>query len=259
MCQLLFKIRKKMWKPLARTKRGVLHEFRAWTESYQARRTYCSGRDRRPFYDLAKAYLPPKKDEIIVDIGAGLGYFAEYLQLEKDFGNLHLLDGDDACIQHLQTKFRHVIPYKAPDPLPFEDKSVSFIHCSHLVEHLYYTELYAFLLEINRILKPQGMLIISTPLLWENFYNELSHVKPYHPGVFIRFLCQNAEQTTLRPIDDQYAVEKLIYRYTATSVEEWGAEHKWLDCLIHFSRWMLTLLKIKKYRKTGYTLVLQKG
>ena len=130
----LERVRKKIRKKLSKTKQKSLHELSSWADSYQNRKNYCSGRDRHSFYDLAGEYLPLDQEENIVDIGAGLGYFAEYLQLEESFRNLYLLDGDEACVHYLREKFRNVKQYKAPDRLPFDDESVSFIHCSHVLK-----------------------------------------------------------------------------------------------------------------------------
>jgi len=149
--------------------------------------------------------------------------------------------------------------YTVPDRIPFEDSTVSYIHCSHLVEHLYYAEFHSFLQEIDRVLKPEGILVISTPLLWGNFYNDLSHVRPYNPGTFIMTLCRKANQTSLGSIGENYSTLEQVYRYTTVYFEEWGSEYRLVDFVIQVSKGILRQLGIKKYTKNGYTLVLRKG
>ena len=42
---------------------------------------------------------------------------------------------------------------------------------------------------MDRCLKNNGYIIISTPLLWYGFYDDLSHVKPYNPEVLLKYFC----------------------------------------------------------------------
>jgi ubiquinone/menaquinone biosynthesis C-methylase UbiE len=235
----------------------LARELYSWRESYQTRKDYCT-KDRRPFYDVAGKYLPDDAEQIIVDIGAGEGGFAEYLKLSDRFRNLYLLDANSLTIECLKGKLSNVILYKAPEPLPFEDGTVSYVHCSHIVEHLYYSELYSFLKEIDRVLNKGGILVITTPLLWGYFYKDLSHVKPYYPSVFINYLCRQSKQRSTEAISANYVIAEQVYRYTTECFEEWGSEYLFIDFVIQFSKKVLNKLGIKKYTKNGYTLVLRK-
>ncbi len=71
-------------------------------------------------------------------------------------------------------KYQEIIDYYGLDvrrvdiesqPLPFEDNSVDYIHFSEVFEHLRINPFFA-LKEIKRVLKPEGLLFLSTP----NFY-----------------------------------------------------------------------------------------
>lgn len=48
-------------------------------------------------------------------------------------------------------------------PLPFDDKSFNFVLAGEIIEHIFNTR--PFLKEINRVLKPDGYVIITTPNL----------------------------------------------------------------------------------------------
>lgn len=93
-------------------------------------------------------------------------------------------------MERLKTKFKYTILYKAPNRLPFEKSSVDYIFCSHLIEHLYYNEFYQLLKEIDRVLKKNGIFVVISPLLGKKFYNNLSHIKPYNPGIFLDIFVQ---------------------------------------------------------------------
>jgi predicted SAM-dependent methyltransferase len=49
--------------------------------------------------------------------------------------------------------------------LPFENETISFIFSEHMIEHLTISEAEQFLMECIRVLKPTGIMRISTPNL----------------------------------------------------------------------------------------------
>lgn len=51
------------------------------------------------------------------------------------------------------------------EKLPFDDQSVKFIKCEHMIEHLDYSVCQFFLCECHRVLRKDGVLRISTPSL----------------------------------------------------------------------------------------------
>jgi SAM-dependent methyltransferase len=61
-------------------------------------------------------------------------------------------------------------------PLPFKDGAFKKIVVEHTFEHLNVNRHY-FMMELCRILRPNGLLRISVPLYLDN----VMHTKPYHP------------------------------------------------------------------------------
>lgn len=236
-----------------------MSNYKLWRSLYKAKKEYCT-RSRYLFYDIAAKYLPTNKEAIILDIGSGEALFASYHNLENKYENIYLLDGNKEIINHLRKGFNNAILYTAPERLPFKDSTVSYIHCSHLVEHLYFQELYELLREIDRVLEKNGILVISSPLFYYGFYNDLSHTKPYNPTVFLKYLCYRGKNRSKMMISEYYSVLELVYRYkTLDNYDEgWGSSLQLVDFLIYFTKRILTKLKIKYYKKTGFTLVLKK-
>lgn len=233
-------------------------KYNLW-KSHKFRRNYCTF-SKRPFYDIAAKYLPSDENGIIADIGAGEGKFADYLNLKEKYKNVFLLDGNNITVEKLKNRFKNAILYKAPGKLPFEDSAVSYVHCSHLIEHLSHQELYEFLKEIDRVLNKDGIFVVSAPMLWGDFYSNLTHVKPYNPGVFLKYLCGIIESPSAGIISESYTVLELVYRYAKTSLDEgWGSRFFVIDFIIQFSKLLLSILQIKRYTKNGYTMVLKKG
>ncbi len=235
-----------------------------WKETYKLKNIYCTTA-RFPFFKIAAEYLPNNKDSVIVDIGAGDANFIDSLKLDKKYEKIYLLDVNQTTVLNLKKRFKNVFLHKVPDKLPFNEISVDYIHCSHLIEHLNYEEFYKFLKDIDRVLKVKGILVISTPLYWEEFYGNPSHIKPYNPEAIIYNFCHKVKNFSDESISHHYSVLKLIYRYSKTKTTEiieegLGSSIKGIDFLICFKRWISSkFFKVNNYKKTGYTLVLKKN
>lgn len=232
--------------------------WRRWRRDLRMRQRYTTTR-RDPFYDLAGAYLPGDRDAVVVDVGAGEGDFAARLQLPARYPGLALLDANPASVARLQERLGCGQLYRAPDPLPFADGAVAFLHSSHLIEHLAPADLYALLGEIDRVLAPGGILAISAPLLSPTFYSDLSHLKPYNPEVLRSYLVAPRRQRTRAGVSQQYAVLEQVYRLNSRKpFQELGSDLAPLDLLIQIARFVLRQLRVRTYTRTGFTLILRK-
>jgi SAM-dependent methyltransferase len=214
---------------------------------------------RLPFYGLAGEYLPENKDAKIVDIGSGYGSFADHLKLREKYKNILLLDADEGVVE----KINNSILYKAPERLPFENESVGYIHCSHLVEHLETEDFFNFLREIDRVLVEGGVLVLSAPLLTYRFFEGLPHIKPYGPEGIINYMCKDDKKTIAimdgGKISDKYVVEDLVYRYIRNLDDsEWGSKYLLIDIIMKVIKKIISKLGFYKYTKNGFTLVLRK-
>ena len=139
------------------------------------------------------------------------------------------------------------------------DHSVDLIHISHLVDNLAGSDFYNFMLELNRVLKAGAFLVVSTPLLWPNFYDDLSHVRPYNPYVFFKYFVQQGRHNRFDKIQDNYQIENLVYRYHELPLDEgWSSTYPLIDSI--FISWRRVIRKVgfKRLQKNGYTLILKK-
>lgn len=238
---------------------SVVEKYKSWKKSYHFRIYYCTI-DRRPFYAISAKYLPADESAIIVDIGSGEGQFADHLNLAIKYKNLFLLDGNRSTIENIKGRFRNVILFRVSEKLPFQSATVNYIHCSHLIEHLYPKELYQFLKEVDRVLDKDGIFVVSSPMLWSGFYDNLSHVKPYNPDVILSYLCRRSKNRSTDIISENYNKLELIYRYTNLDLNEGlGSNLQVMDLVIQFAKRIFSRLGLKKYAKNGYTLVLKKS
>ncbi|WPR77407.1 class I SAM-dependent methyltransferase [Algoriphagus sp. NG3] len=211
---------------------------------------------REPFFEIAKRLIA--EDSKVLDVGPGIGAFSEYCERSDFF----LLEGNSETVEFLRRKYENVFFGNIPR-IPFESNFFDLIHCSHIVEHLNPQELYEFLIEMDRTLKIGGNIVISTPMLWENFYNDLSHVKPYNPQIFEKYLCGVDSNNLTRPaVSSSYKLTKLVFRYrdnferfNLTNLKPNNILNRFVNSIF----WRLTKNGLVFLEKTGYTIVLRKN
>lgn len=178
----------------------------------------------------------------ILDLGCGNGGFAS-LAPERIIG----ADLNSKSVAYARRKGCTVVQADIRN-LPFQERSLAAIHCSHVIEHFLPQDVHRILSEANRVLQKGGMLVIRSPLLWSNFYSDLTHVRPYNPSAVIHYLVEST-QRTLPQISANYRVLRLKWRYAPL----WR-KIRFLNIPFNFlNRWGFPWLK-----KNGYMLVMKK-
>lgn len=202
---------------------------------------------REPFFQIAKDLINHKS--VVLDIGAGDCSFAKFCG-RKDF---FMVDANQNSVEYNKSEYKNYF-YSPLPKLPFNDQQFDIIHCSHVIEHLEPQCLYDTLIEIDRCLSKDGFLIISAPIMTDFFYDDLSHFKPYNPKIFIKYLT-GAEFNNLsrKKISKDYKLINLIYRFKAYHLIDGE-----LFFLFKVFNKLFFKLGIKKYKKTGFTIVLKK-
>ena len=236
----------------------MMRFWRRWKEDFRERRQFATTK-RDTFFAVAGEFLPKEPDSVVVDVGCGPAQFARQLKLAERFEHLYLLDGDVDLVHRLKTEFSKTIEYQAPSRLPFDDESVDFLHCSHLIEHLEFESLHELLSEMHRVLRPGGHLVISSPLLWDGFYGDIDHVRPYEPGAIVKHFCDRDGWVATGPISRAYTQMKTVYRYYARPDSGLGSENRLIDFFIQFGKAIAWKLGVRHYVRSGYTIALRKG
>lgn len=120
------------------------------------------------------------KNKTVLDYGCGSGHsstiMAEYAK--KVIG----VNFNHASINQAKNTYKKpnlIFEYIKPNsyPLKLENETFDFIFLKHLIEHL--TNVRAYLLELKRLLNPDGYLIITTP---NRKLRLLPFQKPIHEG-----------------------------------------------------------------------------
>lgn len=228
---------------------------------FKNRQKYCKP-SRKPFFDLAVKYIPEGVSGSIVDIGTGDGSFIEMTDLYKKFNEgVYLLDGNNDTVNNLAKKYTdyNVIQHSLPNTLPFGDKTVRFLHMSHIIEHLEHSSLYETLKEVDRVLNDGGILVVSTPLMWDRFWDDLSHVRPYNPDVLRNYMIRGRDNATGSIISTNYNELAFTYRYRSSELISVTSCYFSVYLLIKTLNYVLLKLGFRRYIKNGYTIALQKA
>jgi len=164
----------------------LYHDFTS--EQYQHSHPEIFEHEKERWERIAKQFLNLSRSTTIADIGTGTGFvplqLAKFLRKEDTFIcsdiSKGILEVARQIIkkQNFQCKFKFVkIENQVPYRLPFETRSIDIVTMNSVLHHVRNTD--AFLDEIDRILKPNGLLIIghepnnyfyATKLLWYIYF-----------------------------------------------------------------------------------------
>ena len=124
-------------------------------------------------------WISEHKGKQLLDIGCSTGRF-----LELDKHNWVGIDINKKTVKECLDKGLMVIEGSATN-IYFENESFDVILSSHLIEHLNSEDAYKHLKEIERLLRPNGLLILASPMPSiihnPNFWGTFTHIKPYPP------------------------------------------------------------------------------
>lgn len=159
-------------------------------------------------------WLRPRNDDLILDNGTGAGYFI--FEMMNRYPNIRMnFVGLDVSKEHLKwLAYRRKREYKKnilavvgdATNLPFKNEVFNLITCTEVLEHIF--DPGSAVSEIDRVLKPKGRALLSTPsksafdfwnailfaprcLLGKKGRREGSYDHPLYPKQLINFLSNN--------------------------------------------------------------------
>jgi SAM-dependent methyltransferase len=111
------------------------------------------------------------------------------------------------------------------DAYPYEDGHFDTVLCCELVEHLYHDPMH-MMSEINRILKPGGHLMLTTPNI-TNLRALLAVLEAWHPGFFHTFVKPNPDGSFDPRHNREYAPRDIHLMFPAAGFEVQRMETGW--------------------------------
>lgn len=125
----------------------------------------------------------------LLDIGCGVGTISEYLGHELGLAQVHGIDVSENLVSEaVKRGVRARQVDLDASPLPFPDASFDAVFCGEVIEHVLDTD--RLLDEIERVLTPSGLCVMSTPNLasWVNRVALLLGWQPFFTTVSSRYL-----------------------------------------------------------------------
>lgn len=149
-----------------------------------------SSNQDRPWYSKALSLLPRQPISSVIDLGAGAGELAELLKSQVD--KITCVDYSKGYVQALIKRGFTAVQADLNQPLQFPAHQFDLVTSLEVIEHLVNYEL--FLTEVNRLLKPKGYLLISTPNIawWGYRLDALLGRPPKKAGYHLRFFTYNS-------------------------------------------------------------------
>jgi len=139
-------------------------------------------------YAITSAYI---KDKIVLDIASGEGYGTSLMSKHASFVYGVDIDKQSIALAKLKYKAENIEYLEgSTSNIPLADNSVDVVVSFETIEH--HDEHEKMMLEIKRVLRPEGILIISTPD--KLYYSELRdivnefHVKELYKNEFISLI-----------------------------------------------------------------------
>ncbi len=119
------------------------------------------------YYDKMRAMMKNLNTKIILDVGGGkqTGPFLKEMFPKTEIYALNISAEE---LESVKSLYEKTYVCDCQDMKPLKNDSFDFIYSNQVIEHLFYPE--KFLKEAWRVLKPHGILILSTPNLaaWFN-------------------------------------------------------------------------------------------
>lgn len=118
----------------------------------------------RHYINAISKFISSDTGSSLLDIGCGTGSFLFHCERKFSFAQLHGLEYDDRLVKQAITNLsRAEISQGNAEKLPYEDGSFDVITSFQVIEHVANPN--TMLSEIKRILKPNGIVLITTPNL----------------------------------------------------------------------------------------------
>ncbi|URA10912.1 class I SAM-dependent methyltransferase [Thermospira aquatica] len=114
-------------------------------------------------YKHIKEYVEKNKRDVevkLLDVGCGPGHLATFLSPLKNL-TLYGCDISEKSLALAKEKGMNTVKCNLWETLPFPDGFFDIVVATEVIEHIYDTE--HFIREIKRILKEDGLLVITTP------------------------------------------------------------------------------------------------
>jgi SAM-dependent methyltransferase len=118
-------------------------------------------------------------DHRILDVGCGFGRSLELLTSEG-----YQIEGVEVNHTIVEDVRSRGYSCYTPEELSSKANSYDALLFSHIIEHFSPSDLLKFMEIYLDLLKPEGFIVVATPLEGPMFFDDFDHIRPYHPTGF---------------------------------------------------------------------------
>lgn len=135
------------------------YQHRAVTEGFVVQRFWHREKER-----IILAFSRPEPGERTLDVGCGSGVVSDFLaslgaRVTGVDVNAEAIDFAQGQFHRPNLDFRRALV----EDLPYEDGSIDRIYCLEVIEHLYEPQVRNLLAKFERLMRPGGVLMLTTP------------------------------------------------------------------------------------------------
>jgi len=163
----------------------------------------------------------------LLDYGCGDGkYFAHWMSRGLRAANLHGVEVSERRVERCKTMGWDNARVIAPDAsLPYEDATFDLVNCMEVIEHIPQSQSQRVIAEMRRVLRPGGILLISTPNYpikrfydicdavlhrkWARLRDDPTHVTLFNHERLTRLLGTSFDQVEARPFKPGFLFKRL--------------------------------------------------
>lgn len=126
-------------------------------------------------YQQVVKLILQRSNQKVLDIGCGDGVLLSFIKEGSLFG----VDLDQSSLNYGASRVKAKFIQAAADKLPFKANFFDVVLATEIIEHL--TQPEKLIQEANRVLKPSGYLILTTPVKQPGKLTDKLHVQEFSP------------------------------------------------------------------------------
>lgn len=176
--------------------------------------------DRKILKRLLTAHI--KRDARILDVGCGVGEGIGFL---RGLGYLNVAGVDISEAMVNATAATGAEAYTL-EQFASQDSGFDLILFSHVLEHIEYKDLQGFLESYFRRLNNGGKVIMLSPVLYDAFFNDIDHIKPYYPAGIMNLFSTGRIS---RQYGSSYRLKLIDVYFRTSSLQPYNMRSRYLD------------------------------